>query len=167
LSPPGRATPCASFKATLARSLSKTGRSTWVLAVECIFHFPSRKTFFTEARRVLRPGGTLAVSDFIVNDDKIDAMAEWTAANPNTDFYGVKSAAICTGTYPRLASRARFKVLSDEDITANTMPTYEFLKNLCADSNRPDGVTATAFLEELSDRGYFEYRILSFEAQAK
>lgn len=138
-----------------------------VLAVECIFHFPSRKTFFTEARRVLRPGGTLALSDFVINGDKIDDMAEWTAANPSGDFYGVKSAAVCTGTYPRLASRARLKVLSDEDITANTMPTYECLKKLCSESNRQDGVTATAFLEEMSDRGFFEYRILSFEAEAK
>ena len=29
-----------------------------VLAVECVFHFPSRKAFFQEAARVLEPGGT-------------------------------------------------------------------------------------------------------------
>lgn len=33
-----------------------------VLAVECIFHFPSRKAFFVEVARVLRPGGTWAFS---------------------------------------------------------------------------------------------------------
>jgi SAM-dependent methyltransferase len=137
-----------------------------VLAVECIFHFSSRKTFFNEARRVLRPGGTLALSDFIVNGDKIDEMAEWTAANAGNNFFGVKTAALCTGTYPRLARVAGFTVLSDEDVTANTMPTYVGLRNIYGEAEMHDGVAAAAYLEELSRRGFFEYRILSFEAKA-
>ncbi len=137
-----------------------------VLAVECIFHFSSRKTFFSEARRVLRPGGTLVVSDFVVNGDKIDDMAAWTAANAGNSFFGVKTAALCTGTYPRLARGAGFRTLADEDITANTLPTYAGLKSIYAEANMHEGVAAAAYLEELSRRGFFEYRILSFEAQA-
>lgn len=34
-----------------------------VISVEAAFHFPSRAAFFAEARRVLRPGGALTMSD--------------------------------------------------------------------------------------------------------
>lgn len=34
-----------------------------VISVEAAFHFPSRERFFGEVRRVLRPGGVLAMSD--------------------------------------------------------------------------------------------------------
>jgi ubiquinone/menaquinone biosynthesis C-methylase UbiE len=137
-----------------------------VMAVECIFHFPSRRRFFSEARRVLRKGGTLALSDFVVDGDKIDDMAAWTEENASfsSDFYGVKSAALCTGTYERVARTTGFKVLSNEDITASTMPTYPGLKELFEEAGMPEGVKATAYLEELSRRGFFQYRILSFEA---
>jgi SAM-dependent methyltransferase len=137
-----------------------------MLAVECIFHFPSRRRFFSEARRVLRTGGTLALSDFVVDGDKVDEMGEWTEANASSssNFYGVRSAALCTGTYERVARSTEFTVLSDEDVTAATMPTYPGLKKLLADAGLSDGVRATAYLEELSRRGYFQYRILSFEA---
>jgi SAM-dependent methyltransferase len=135
-----------------------------VLAVECIFHFPSRRRFFAEARRVLRTGGTLALSDFVANGDKLDEMTDWMETNANTNFYGVKSAALATGTYARIARTTGFTVLSDEDVTAATMPTYEGLKRLLADAGMWDGVKATAYLEELSKLGFFQYRIISFEA---
>jgi ubiquinone/menaquinone biosynthesis C-methylase UbiE len=144
----------------------KDGSFDVVLAVECIFHFPSRRTFFSEARRVLRDKGTLALSDFVVDAEKIDAMAEWTEANGTNSFYGVKSAALCTGTYARVARSTGFTVLRDEDITPNTMPTYPGLKGMFTEVNMAEGVSATAYLEELSRRGFFQYRILSFETKS-
>lgn len=36
-----------------------------VVALECAFHFDTRRDFLNEALRVLRPGGTLAVADII------------------------------------------------------------------------------------------------------
>jgi SAM-dependent methyltransferase len=137
-----------------------------VLAVECIFHFPSRRQFFSEAHRILRGKGTLAVSDFVIDADKIDDMTAWTEANSSlaTNFYGVESAALCTGTYDRLARVNHFAVLSDENITDATMPTYPGLRNMLDETGLSDGVKATTFLEELSRRGFFQYRVMSFEA---
>jgi ubiquinone/menaquinone biosynthesis C-methylase UbiE len=137
-----------------------------ITAVECIFHFPSRRTFFGEARRVLRPGGRLTVSDFVVNEAKIDEMTDWMEANPTAQgsFFGSTTAAISSSTYGRLGRTKKMVMAADEDITAETMPTYGWLEGLYRRQDLPDGVKTVEFLEELAQRGFFQYRILSFEA---
>lgn len=40
-----------------------------VLAIECAFHFNTRKAFFGEAFRVLAPGGLLVMTDIIVSPE--------------------------------------------------------------------------------------------------
>lgn len=41
----------------------RAGSFDGVISVEAAFHFPSRRMFFEEVRRVLRPGGVLSTSD--------------------------------------------------------------------------------------------------------
>jgi ubiquinone/menaquinone biosynthesis C-methylase UbiE len=138
-----------------------------VMAVECVFHFPSRKRFFGEARRVLREGGTLVVSDFVLDSARLDELASWTEENAAAvnGFYGSATTALCADTYARLAHAHGFAMLADDDVTAATMPTYGSMKRMMLDAGLPQGVKATAYLEELSRRGFFQYRILSFEAR--
>jgi erythromycin 3''-O-methyltransferase len=62
-----------------------------VISVEAAFHFPSRASFFAEARRVLRPGGVLSMSDvsmerFPLRPDEVLAGAT------NLRLWGLKAA---------------------------------------------------------------------------
>jgi SAM-dependent methyltransferase len=139
-----------------------------VLAVECIFHFPSRQDFFHGARRSLRPGGTLMVSDFVISEDKLDEMNAWMGHNAQTQgtYFGSTTSAVTTSVYSQLASAEGFVPLADVDITTETMPTYPWLKRLYRQAGMTEGVKTCLFLEEMARRGFFEYRIMSFEAKA-
>jgi cyclopropane fatty-acyl-phospholipid synthase-like methyltransferase len=54
-----------------------------VLALESAFHFPSREAFFAEARRVLRPGGRIALADICAvaapSPRLVDRVSAWVA----------------------------------------------------------------------------------------
>lgn len=103
-----------------------------LLAVECIFHFPSRERFLAEARRVLRPGGRLCISDnipqwYVANQLKImnklmgSYLARAIGRMDNT----------CTaGRYHDLARAAGLTIVHEEDATRNVMPTYSAMRTL-------------------------------------
>jgi SAM-dependent methyltransferase len=139
-----------------------------VLAVECVFHFPSRAAFLLGAARALVPGGRLALSDFV---PPADALATLARFNPGQDeatrlSYGAVNLLCPVGEYRLLAGAAGLALLTAEKITANTMPTYSFLR---ADQRLwPDRTTArmheraTTRLEMACRENLLDYRILSF-----
>jgi SAM-dependent methyltransferase len=103
-----------------------------VLAVECIFHFPSRARFFAEARRVLRPGGRLALCDFVPAEPlgPLLRLQHRLLGGLVEARYGPTDAACTLGGYRRLAEEAGFACEHAEDITRGTLPTYPVVRRL-------------------------------------
>lgn len=102
-----------------------------ILAVECIFHFPSRDTFFREAHRVLKPGGVLALSDFV--PVPVFLPATWLLTSRLFDkfnVFGRCNVQYTLARYRRLAGASGFEPVAERDVTENIMPSYTYLQTI-------------------------------------
>jgi cyclopropane fatty-acyl-phospholipid synthase-like methyltransferase len=136
-----------------------------VLAVECIFHFPSRQAFLREVQRVLRPGGRLVLSDFVPCRPlalALRALQSLRGAPFSSGTYGPIDCRWDRGRYARQARRHGLQLRNDADITAHTLPTYGVVRDLFEAMGAAAAVEDTARLEQLSRRSWLRYRILTF-----
>jgi ubiquinone/menaquinone biosynthesis C-methylase UbiE len=143
-----------------------------VLAVECIFHFPSRELFFKEAKRVLKPGGYLAICDFTPVDMVMSWMGvlEFMFGGLLTSAYGQSNLRYnyTVSDYEKLGERTGYLVLSEHDITVNTLPSYLITRQLMRKASPPgwdaelDSVI-NQIMEWVSRQGLLRYMIFSFK----
>lgn len=127
-----------------------------VLALECIFHFPSRERFFEHVGRVLRVGGNLTITDFVQPEGTPEGL--WDG---ESDLWGSQTS-IDLPTYQKLASQAGLELVHAQDISANVRPTYHWFGNLL-DQHFPGAGKAVIDSRFIVDVGGLGYCSLRFE----
>ncbi|MBW2455759.1 MAG: methyltransferase domain-containing protein [Deltaproteobacteria bacterium] len=141
-----------------------------VLAVECAFHFASRERFFREAERVLRPGGKLALCDFMPINAALPFMfTQRLLFNGYVNrVVGPTNISFSRDRYVQLAEAVGLQLIGEDDVTANTLPTYAVVRRVA----RRIGLhvltahLGTAGMQLVGRLGLLRYVILALEKPA-
>jgi SAM-dependent methyltransferase len=143
-----------------------------LISVEAAFHFPSRRDFFMEAARVLRPGGVLTMSD-IPTLRYPRTPREAVAAASQLRVWGLhRGAAATPGEIVALAEGAGFRDVQTRLVGAQVIaPALRFvrdrLRRVGTDAPRAYVAAASVMLAQVKalwDRDIIEYLLLTARA---
>lgn len=142
-----------------------------VLCVEAMFHFSSRRTFFREAARVLRPGGALVCSDIVLERSARALQAPGYAIDaalregygPWPDVWSEDA------DHAALAAAASLRGGIVRDATRETLPSHLYTVPAGLDDRRDPGdplLRAALALRRLHREGHLRVLYMSFDKAA-
>ena len=94
------------------------------------------------------PGGTLALSDFVIAEAGAGDRVERRGALGLGEWFGRSAAPLTPAGYERLGRACGFEVILDDDVTPRTLPTYPALRRLYRESGTPEGVATIDAVED-------------------
>ena len=133
-----------------------------VLAVECVFHFPSRKAFFKEAARVLAARRHPGPLRFRAGRRRLRHRDRQRRALRRRQLLRDNKKPLTSTGYARLGRSVGLDVLVDDDVTARTIPTYRALARAYREEGQDDAVQTCLSCEQLAKAGGWEYHVISF-----
>jgi SAM-dependent methyltransferase len=99
---------------------------THVLSIEGPEHFDTREKFLHEARRVLRPGGVIAMADFIVKNPPRNVIEKLVAEAARKLWQVPRANVYSAEVYRQKMQDAGFENVEIDEIGASVIPGYYF-----------------------------------------
>jgi SAM-dependent methyltransferase len=124
------------------------GSFTHILSIEGPEHFDTREKFLHEARRVLQPGGVIAMADFIVKRQPRNLVEKFVAEAARKLWQVPRANVYSAEVYDQKMQGAGFKKVEIQEMGASVIPGYYF------EQMRPESIRAISKI-----RGYATARL--------